>query len=101
MPPWRWASHRSSYAAMWPRSHTRGLMIGECTRSRSALLSEATSSSVPRRARSSSARNSAGLGALAVVGVGARDVAMIVKPLLYELAEAAAHLQLLPRRRTD
>ena len=30
-PPRRCASHRSSHAAMWPRSHTSGLMIGECT----------------------------------------------------------------------
>ena len=48
-PPWRCASHRSSYAAMWPRSQTSGLMIGECTRSRSSSLSAATSASVPRR----------------------------------------------------
>src|SRR5271166_4183622 len=40
---------------MWPRSQTSGLMIGECTRSRSSSLSLATSASVLARASSRAA----------------------------------------------
>ena len=57
-PPKRCTSHRSSNAAMCPRSHTSGLIKVEWTRSRSSSDTGATSASVRSRA---SARPSASL----------------------------------------
>src|SRR4051812_35401058 len=56
MPVPRPETHRSSKAAMWPRSHTSGLISGSCTRSRSASLIVSTSQWVRSRASESRTR---------------------------------------------
>src|SRR5436305_1124287 len=49
-PPWRWTTHRSSNAAMWPRSQTNGLIRGEWTRTRFSSDTDATRARVRSRA---------------------------------------------------
>src|SRR3954469_12090770 len=56
MPVPRPDTHRSSNAAMCPRSHTSGLISGSCTRSRSACSSDSTSHRVRSRASESRMR---------------------------------------------
>ena len=75
---------------MWPRSHTSGLISGECTRSRSQSEIEATSASVRSRASANAPVSASG----SAVGTGEMAIGVpgVCPGLAYVTRSVAARL---------